>query len=104
MNLLAGRYIGVVLGEHTFRVRQPERGSRRPDGKAFCLKLPFVVVARKSFRRCSRASYGHDILHTYKSQAISFGDIVKRFRMLDIKVAIDQGPVHVLTSLAGHTM
>src|SRR5918996_348912 len=99
MNLLAGRYVWVVLGEHAFRVRQPERGSRRPDGKAFCLKLPFVVVARETFRRCGRASYRHDILHTHKSQAVSFRDVVKCFRMLNVEVTVDEGPVDVLTPL-----
>src|SRR5687767_4478679 len=105
MNLRTDRrYAWVVLGEHTFRVGQPERGSRRPDWKVFCHKLPFVVVTREPFWRCGRASYRHDIFHTHKSQAVPFRDVVKCFRMLDIEVTVDQGPIHVLKPLAWHTM
>ena len=105
MNLWTeGRYSWIVLGEHTFRVVHPERGSQRPDGQAFGHKLPFVVVTREPFRRCGRASYRHHILHTYKSEAVPFRDVVKCFRMLDIEVTVNQGPIHVLKSLARHTM
>src|SRR5262252_3351125 len=103
MNLLAPRYAWVMLGEHTFAVGKPERGSERPDGQTFCHELPFVGVTREPFRRCDRAGYRHDILDTHKSQAVPIVDVVKRFRMLDIEGAVDQGPIDILAPLARNT-
>src|SRR5687767_137721 len=97
-------YAWVVLFEHTFGVGQPEPDSQRPDGQVFRHKLPFVGVAREPFRRCGSASNRHDVLDTHKSQAVPFFDVVECFRMLDIEVAVDDGPIHVLESFARHTM
>ena len=76
----------------------------RPDGKAFCLKLPFVGVTREPFRWGGRASYRDDILHAHESQAtVPFRNVMKCFRMLDIKVTVNQRPIHVLQPLTRHT-
>src|SRR5688500_14152526 len=97
-------YAWVVLFEHTFGVGQPEPDSQRPDGQVFRHKLPFDGIAREPFWRCGSASNRHDVLDSPQTPAVTYFILLEAFRMLDIEVAIDDGPVHVLESLAGHAM
>src|SRR5262245_24743126 len=94
----------IVLGEHAFRVVVPESSSGSPDTQTFGIRFPLIGVTRESFRRCLRANHRNDVLHTHESHPAILLDVVQCFWIFDIEVTVDQGPIHILKTLAFDTM